>query len=223
MTKIAYLGMGTMGRGMAANLIKAGHDVTVWNRSPERCADLVASGAKQAATPAEAVDGAEVVMYCLSDDAAVEDLVWGAGDLLDGVQPGQIVVDMTTLHPSLSRKEAAAYTAKGAQLPGCAGLRQQERSGERRAVDRRRRRQGAVRGGQADPGSAQRDHALHGRERQGHVDEAGRQPVRRRRDRGAGRGDGPGHQGRPRIPTTSSACSTSPTSRRRSSTAWATR
>jgi len=113
MKKIAYLGMGTMGRGMAANLVKAGHQVTVWNRSPERCADLVARGAKQAATPAEAAAGAELVMYCLSDDAAVEDLVWGAGDLLSAVQPGQIVVDMTTLHPSVSLKEAAAYGAKG--------------------------------------------------------------------------------------------------------------
>jgi 3-hydroxyisobutyrate dehydrogenase-like beta-hydroxyacid dehydrogenase len=116
MTKIAYLGMGTMGRGMAANLIKAGHDVTVWNRSPERCAELVAKGAKQAATPAEAANGAEVIMYCLSDDAAVEDLVWGTGKLLDAVQPGQIVVDMTTLHPSLSRKEAEAHKAKGAKF-----------------------------------------------------------------------------------------------------------
>ena len=116
MKKIAYLGMGTMGRGMAGNLVKAGHDVTVWNRSPERCADLVARGARQAATPAEATNGAELVMYCLSDDTAVEDLVWGSGKLLDGVQAGQIVVDMTTLHPSLSRKEAAAYTAKGARF-----------------------------------------------------------------------------------------------------------
>jgi 3-hydroxyisobutyrate dehydrogenase-like beta-hydroxyacid dehydrogenase len=116
MKKIAYLGMGTMGRGMAANLVKAGHQVTVWNRSPERCVDLVARGAKQAATPAEAAAGAELVMYCLSDDAAVEDLVWGAGDLLSAVQPGQIVVDMTTLHPSVSLKEAAAYTARGARF-----------------------------------------------------------------------------------------------------------
>ena len=116
MKKIAYLGMGTMGRGMASNLIKAGHEVTVWNRSAERCADLVARGARQAATPAEAVKGAELIMYCLSDDAAVEDLVWGAGDLLSAVQPGQIVVDMTTLYPSVSLKEAAAYGAKGARF-----------------------------------------------------------------------------------------------------------
>ena len=116
MKKIAYLGMGTMGRGMAANLLKAGHQMTVWNRSPERCADLVARGAVQAATPAEAAAGADLVMYCLSDDAAVEDLVWGAGDLVSAIQPGQIVVDMTTLHPSVSLKEAAAYTAKSARF-----------------------------------------------------------------------------------------------------------
>ena len=116
MTKIAYLGMGTMGRGMAGNLIKAGHDVTVWNRTSERCADLVSRGAKQAASAADAVKGAEVIMYCLSEDAAVEDLVWGSGGLLNAVQSGQIVVDMTTLHPSLSRKEAEAYKAKGVKF-----------------------------------------------------------------------------------------------------------
>jgi 3-hydroxyisobutyrate dehydrogenase-like beta-hydroxyacid dehydrogenase len=55
-------------------------------------------------------------MYCLSDDAAVDDLVWGAGGLLESVQPGQIVVDMTTLHPDTSRREAAAYAAKGVRF-----------------------------------------------------------------------------------------------------------
>jgi 3-hydroxyisobutyrate dehydrogenase-like beta-hydroxyacid dehydrogenase len=116
MKKIAYLGMGTMGGGMAANLLKSGYPVTAWNRTAERCAPLVAKGAQQAASPAEAVAGADLVMYCLSDDAAVEDLVWGSGGLLAAVQPGQIVVDMTTLHPDTSRKEAAAYEAIGARF-----------------------------------------------------------------------------------------------------------
>lgn len=116
MKRIAYLGMGIMGRGMAANLLKAGYPVTVWNRTPERCAPLVAAGASQAATPAEAVADADVVLYCLSDDAAVEDLVWGSGDLLSGVKAGQIVVDMTTLHPSTSLREAADFRARGARF-----------------------------------------------------------------------------------------------------------
>jgi 3-hydroxyisobutyrate dehydrogenase-like beta-hydroxyacid dehydrogenase len=116
MTKIAYLGLGIMGRGMAANLARKGHEVTVWNRSPERAAPLADAGAQVAGSVAEAVQGAEVIMYCLSDDQAVADLVFGAGDLINAVQPGQIVVDMTTVHPDTSRTEAAAFAGKGAEF-----------------------------------------------------------------------------------------------------------
>jgi len=116
MTKIAYLGLGIMGRGMTANLLKAGHDVTVWNRSPERARPLADKGAAVAPSPAEAVRGAELVMYCLSDDAAVEDLLWGAGALVESVSPGQIVVDMTTVHPLTSKNSAAAYAQKGVEF-----------------------------------------------------------------------------------------------------------
>ncbi len=112
MKKIAYLGMGIMGRGMAANLLKAGYPVTVWNRTAERCAPLVEQGATQASTPAEAVAGADLIMYCLSDDAAVDDLLFGSGDLVSAVKPGQVAVDMTTVHPDTSRKSAAAYAEK---------------------------------------------------------------------------------------------------------------
>lgn len=114
--KIAYLGMGIMGRGMAANLVKAGHDVTVWSRTAERCSALVEAGARQAGSPAEAAHGADIIMYCLSDDVAVEDLVFGQWQLLANVTPGQIVVDMTTVHPDTSRREAAAFTEKGARF-----------------------------------------------------------------------------------------------------------
>lgn len=116
MKKIAYLGLGIMGQGMVGNLLKAGYGVTVWNRTPDRAASLVAQGAKQADTPAEAVAGADVIMYCLSDDKAVEDLVFGSGQLISAVKQGQIVVDMTTLHPDTSRKEAAAYAEKGVEF-----------------------------------------------------------------------------------------------------------
>jgi len=116
MKKIAYLGLGIMGTGMVGNLLKAGYPVTVWNRTAERCAPLVEQGASQADTPAQAVADADVIMYCLSDDAATEDLVFGSGDLLSGVRQGQVVVDMTTLHPDTSRREAAAFAEKGAEF-----------------------------------------------------------------------------------------------------------
>lgn len=116
MTNIAYLGLGIMGRGMVGNLLKAGHAVTVWNRSPERAEAFRAKGAAVAATPAAAVKDAAVIMYCLSDDRAVEDLVWGAGRLIDAVRAGQIVVDLTTVHPNTSRKEYAAFAEKGVEF-----------------------------------------------------------------------------------------------------------
>lgn len=105
-----------MGRGMAANLVKAGHEVTVWSRTSEKCAPLVAQGARQAGSPAEAALGADIIMYCLSDDAAVEDLVFGQWQLLDHVSAGQIVVDMTTVHPDTSRREAEAFAEKRARF-----------------------------------------------------------------------------------------------------------
>lgn len=111
--KIAYLGLGIMGRGMVSNLLKAGHDVTVWNRTPERAADAVAAGAKRADTPAAAVAGAELVLYCLADDAAVEAAVFGEDGVLAGVRDGQVAVDMSTVHPDTSRRQAEAYGAKG--------------------------------------------------------------------------------------------------------------
>lgn len=116
MEKIAYLGLGIMGKGMAANLLRAGYPVTVWNRTAEKCGPLVEQGATQADTPASAAAGADVIMYCLSDDEAVEDLVFGEGDLISGVQQGQIVVDMTTIHPDTTREEADAYAAKGVRF-----------------------------------------------------------------------------------------------------------
>ena len=116
MEKIAYIGLGIMGRGMVGNLLKAGYPVTVWNRTAERAQPLVEKGAELAASPAAAARGADVIMYCLSDDAAVTDLLFGDGALIDAIQPGQVVIDMTTVHPNTSRMEAEALAAKGAQF-----------------------------------------------------------------------------------------------------------
>lgn len=113
MTKIAYLGMGTMGSGMAANLKKAGHDVTAWNRTPKTSPVLQAADLRVTTDLAQALDGAEVVMYCLSDDKAVDDLVFGDHALLEKVPAGATVIDLSTIDPATSQKEREAFEAKG--------------------------------------------------------------------------------------------------------------
>ncbi len=116
MQKITYMGMGIMGRGMAANLLKAGYPLTVWNRTAARCQPLVDQGATQATTVADAVADADVIMYCLSDDAAMEELVFGEWGLLEAVHAGQTVIDMTTVLRDASLKEAAAFAKKGVRF-----------------------------------------------------------------------------------------------------------
>ncbi len=116
MEKIAYLGMGIMGSAMASNLVKAGYPVTVWNRTTERCDPVIALGATRADTPAEAVTDAEVIMYCFSDDEAVEAAVFGENGVLEGVHSGQIAVNMTTVYPALSLREAQAYAQRGVEF-----------------------------------------------------------------------------------------------------------
>lgn len=114
--EIAYLGLGIMGSGMAKNLLEAGYKVTVWNRSPEHCKPLVEQDAHQANTPAQAVANADVVMYCFSSDAAVEAVVFGENGVLSAAHSGQIVIDMSTVHPDTSRREAAAYAEKDVEF-----------------------------------------------------------------------------------------------------------
>lgn len=80
--KVGFIGLGQMGGAIAANLVKAGHEVAVWNRSPGRADPLVEAGARRATCPADAAQG-DVVMSMLADDAAVEAVVYGDGGLLD--------------------------------------------------------------------------------------------------------------------------------------------
>jgi 3-hydroxyisobutyrate dehydrogenase-like beta-hydroxyacid dehydrogenase len=99
-TAIAFLGLGRMGLPMAGNLVAAGHDLTVWNRSPEKAARFAADhGARAAATPAEAVAAAEVVITMLADDQALLEAWTGAGNALTTVRPGTLAIDMATVSP----------------------------------------------------------------------------------------------------------------------------
>jgi len=98
MTKVSFLGLGLMGRGMALNVVNAGHDVTVWNRSSDKTQPLVDAGARAATTPAAAVAGAEIIISIVADDAASESVWLGEDGILAGnMAPGAIAVESATL------------------------------------------------------------------------------------------------------------------------------
>jgi 3-hydroxyisobutyrate dehydrogenase-like beta-hydroxyacid dehydrogenase len=109
--RVAFLGLGIMGHAMAANLVKAGHAVTTWNRTPGKTVD----GAQSAATPAEAAQGAEAVWICVSDTTAVEQVLFGENGVEPALSPGMVVVDSSTISPSAERDFAARVKAKGAE------------------------------------------------------------------------------------------------------------
>ncbi|MCP4306075.1 MAG: NAD(P)-dependent oxidoreductase [bacterium] len=104
-----------MGRGMAANLVRAGHDVTVWNRTAARTADLAASGASVAASPAELAAACDITMICVSDTPDVEAVTLGPDGLLGGLGPGKLVVDHSTISASATTRLAEAVQAAGAE------------------------------------------------------------------------------------------------------------
>src|SRR5690242_19987600 len=111
--KISYLGLGTMGSGMASNLLRAGYELTVWNRSAQKCQPFARKGARIASTPADAVRDVDLVIYMLSNDQAVEEVVFGADGILSGIKEGQIAVDMSTVLPATSLHEQEAYAKRG--------------------------------------------------------------------------------------------------------------
>jgi len=113
MSNIAFLGLGVMGRGMVANLLRAGHSVTVWNRSGVASDDLVAAGAQVAPSIPDAMRGADRVMYCLSDDEAVRAVVLGADGVAASSERGTVVIDLSTISPEASREARAAVEARG--------------------------------------------------------------------------------------------------------------
>ena len=110
--KIGVIGLGNMGSGMAANLLKAGHEVTVYNRTPGKAQALLAQGARSAAQPADACGG-DAVMTMLADDAAVESVVLGDAGVIGSLLRRAIHISSSTISVALSQKMAAAHAAAG--------------------------------------------------------------------------------------------------------------
>jgi 3-hydroxyisobutyrate dehydrogenase-like beta-hydroxyacid dehydrogenase len=111
--RIGFIGLGNMGAAIAANLLRAQHDVTIWNRSPEKGRPLLEAGATIAASPREAAAGREVVFTMLADDAALDSVVAGENGLHAGLAPGALHISMSTIAVATADRIAAAHRAQG--------------------------------------------------------------------------------------------------------------
>jgi 3-hydroxyisobutyrate dehydrogenase len=114
--KAAFIGLGTMGAAMALNLLKAGHELTVYNRAREKEATLAKAGAGRASSPAEAAAAADVVVTCVSDTPDVKEVILGDRGVIHGAKRGTIVVDMSTISPSATRCIAETLGKKNIKM-----------------------------------------------------------------------------------------------------------
>ena len=110
--KVGLIGLGNMGSGMAASLLKGGHDVTVYNRTPSKAQALVGQGARYAAQVAHACRG-DAVITMLADDVAVESVVFGDAGVIKNLARGAIHISSSTISVTLSEKMAAEHAASG--------------------------------------------------------------------------------------------------------------
>jgi 3-hydroxyisobutyrate dehydrogenase-like beta-hydroxyacid dehydrogenase len=117
---IGFIGLGLMGRPMALNLLKAGHRLTVWNRTPSRAQELVSAGAMLAKTPHEAAAASDVLITIVSDPPALESVLWGSDEqkngALAGLKPGSIYIDSSTVSPALAKRISAACQKQGVRF-----------------------------------------------------------------------------------------------------------
>ncbi|MGA3133248.1 MAG: NAD(P)-dependent oxidoreductase [Terracidiphilus sp.] len=111
--KIGFLGLGKMGMPMAKHLLAAGHELRVWNRSEGKTEPLLREGAIAAGTPAEAELGADAVFTMLFDDAANEEVIFGANGLMDAMSPGALHISSSTISVGLSERLTAEHAKRG--------------------------------------------------------------------------------------------------------------
>ncbi|NTY93529.1 NAD(P)-dependent oxidoreductase [Pseudomonas putida] len=104
---LGFAGIGLMGLPMCQRLLAAGYPLTVWNRSPDKCAALVAAGARLASSPAELCQGSDMVLLCLADTAVVREVVFGEHGIAQGGRSGQLLIDFSSLGPTATREMAA--------------------------------------------------------------------------------------------------------------------
>ncbi len=114
--RVGFVGLGIMGAPMVRNLLRAGFPVVAWNRSVARLDAAVADGAGRGTSPADVATRSDIVITCVTASADVESVILGAGGVAEGVRPGSIVIDMSTISPDVTRRVGAALEARAATL-----------------------------------------------------------------------------------------------------------
>ncbi len=114
--KVAFIGLGTMGTEMAKNILNAGHELTVYNRTRSKEEPLAAAGAQRAESPAQAASNARIIVICVSDTPDVEAIVLGKSGVIESAPQGAVVVDMSTISPAATRRMAEKLSKKGVKM-----------------------------------------------------------------------------------------------------------
>jgi 3-hydroxyisobutyrate dehydrogenase-like beta-hydroxyacid dehydrogenase len=114
--KIGFIGLGNMGAGIAANLKRAGHEMAVWNRSPQKARSLIDQGAVPARSPGAAASEREIVLTMLADDAALEQVLSGSEGLLEGLRRGALHVSLSTISIAAAERTARLHAERGQQF-----------------------------------------------------------------------------------------------------------
>jgi 3-hydroxyisobutyrate dehydrogenase len=113
---IGFIGLGIMGQGMAANLLKAGFSVRVWNRTASRMEPLIEQGAQSGSSPADVAAHSDITILCVSDTPDVVAVVLGEDGVIEGARSGSLVIDMSTISPQTTRDIAGRLAGKGVQM-----------------------------------------------------------------------------------------------------------
>lgn len=114
--RVGFIGLGIMGRGMARNLLKNGFELRVWNRTASRMDELVPESAVATKSPADLASQSDIIITCVSDTPDVEAVLLGEGGAIEGVQPGALVIDMSTISPQATKDIAAKLADKGVHM-----------------------------------------------------------------------------------------------------------
>lgn len=113
---VGVIGLGLMGRPMSMNILKAGYPLTVWNRTASRADELVAEGARLAASPRDVAAASDFLITMVSDPPALEEVLWGPAGAMQALKRGSVYMDSSTVSPALARKIAAACGERGAKF-----------------------------------------------------------------------------------------------------------